>query len=513
MDDAPINTLAREIETLTAQRGDKWLGWLSELLQFETVSGETDPERAEHYRSETQRCLQSVEARARELGMAFRNYDGQACVAEWTGADPSAPAVGVALHLDVVPAGEGWTHPPFSGARADDAIWGRGAQDDKGPAAMAFAAVDALQALGLRPRRSIRLLMGLQEETGDWGDVRRLIEAGEAPGPVLVPDGEYPIINGEKGMVKLSVDFRWPAVSPAGGGAVRFLSLQSGRRSNMVPDLAVMRLAAGAGADPDDLYDLFDRITTRVERMSQALNVEISIDDEQDGETIYLLEFHGKCAHASTPQQGHNALLDALFFLAELAPDSSADPLTASAAFLARKSVRLDGTELGIACVHPHLKSTSVNLGLLDWDGQGGRAEWNIRFPIGLDAEGICARIEAQLADLAPSAPGLNITCHITDPPMAPLYVSPEEHADFLKPLQQAYLAVTGREAGLASIGGTTYSKIYPLAVAFGPVDREDGDVDLAHQKDERVSVHRHLTNIRIYALALALLAEAQRAE
>jgi acetylornithine deacetylase/succinyl-diaminopimelate desuccinylase-like protein len=35
-------------------------------------------------------------------------------------------------HLDVVPAGAGaWTHPPFSGAVADDFVWGRGALDMK----------------------------------------------------------------------------------------------------------------------------------------------------------------------------------------------------------------------------------------------------------------------------------------------------------------------------------------------------------------------------------------------
>ena len=88
-----------------------------------------------------------------------------------------------------------------------------------------------------------------------------------------------------------------------------------------------------------------------------------------------------------------------------------------------------------------------------------------------------------------------------------PLFVAPEEHADFLGALRQAYQTVTGREAKLISIGGTTYAKAYPVAVAFGPVDEGAGETSLAHQVDERVSIERHFENVKIYALALAALA------
>lgn len=45
-------------------------------------------------------------------------------------------------HIDVVPAEDkNWKYPPFSGVIAEDAIWGRGAIDDKGPVAMMLMAL------------------------------------------------------------------------------------------------------------------------------------------------------------------------------------------------------------------------------------------------------------------------------------------------------------------------------------------------------------------------------------
>jgi len=46
------------------------------------------------------------------------------------GRSPSAPALCLLPHLDVVPASEEeWTHPPFGGTRAGGFVWGRGAVD------------------------------------------------------------------------------------------------------------------------------------------------------------------------------------------------------------------------------------------------------------------------------------------------------------------------------------------------------------------------------------------------
>ena len=52
-----------------------------------------------------------------------------------------APTVVLLHHIDVVPAGDGWTHDPFSGDLDDGKVWGRGAIDAK---SLGIAHLDAL---------------------------------------------------------------------------------------------------------------------------------------------------------------------------------------------------------------------------------------------------------------------------------------------------------------------------------------------------------------------------------
>ncbi|MGK0358040.1 MAG: carboxypeptidase PM20D1 [Bradymonadia bacterium] len=85
----------------------------------------------------------------------------------WAGSDPSLPPLLFLAHTDVVPAvnPSAWTHPPFSGLRADGFIWGRGTIDDKNGVLALLEAVEALIASGLTPKRTIMLAFGGDEET------------------------------------------------------------------------------------------------------------------------------------------------------------------------------------------------------------------------------------------------------------------------------------------------------------------------------------------------------------
>ena len=71
-------------------------------------------------------------------------------------------------HHDVVAAGDGWTHDPFSGEVADGRIWARGAVDTKTPLFAEFSAVEELLARGWEPPCNVWLASSHNEEqSGD----------------------------------------------------------------------------------------------------------------------------------------------------------------------------------------------------------------------------------------------------------------------------------------------------------------------------------------------------------
>ncbi len=89
---------------------------------------------------------------------------------EWKGSEPALKPVLLMGHQDVVPIEAGteskWTHPGFSGEIADGFIWGRGTMDDKQTIVGVLEAVDLLMAKGFRPKRTIYLAFGQDEEIG-----------------------------------------------------------------------------------------------------------------------------------------------------------------------------------------------------------------------------------------------------------------------------------------------------------------------------------------------------------
>jgi len=88
----------------------------------------------------------------------------------WRGTDDHLKPLLLMGHMDVVPVDpeseKKWTHPPFSGRITNGFIWGRGAMDDKVGVLGLLEAVEHLLAEGFKPRQTIYLAFGHDEETG-----------------------------------------------------------------------------------------------------------------------------------------------------------------------------------------------------------------------------------------------------------------------------------------------------------------------------------------------------------
>ncbi len=89
-------------------------------------------------------------------------------VYKWEGTDPSLDGIALLSHQDVVPIAEGtlqdWTNEPFEGVNDGEFIWGRGAMDMKNHLIGVMESVEQLIADGYKPKRTVYLCLGHNEE-------------------------------------------------------------------------------------------------------------------------------------------------------------------------------------------------------------------------------------------------------------------------------------------------------------------------------------------------------------
>ncbi|MFP5517072.1 MAG: acetylornithine deacetylase/succinyl-diaminopimelate desuccinylase family protein [Alphaproteobacteria bacterium] len=102
------------------------------------------------------------------------------------------PCVHFNGHIDVVPAGQGWTVDPFGGLVKDGRVHGRGACDMKGGIAASIIAVESLLEEGLLTAGALEISGTVDEESGGYGGVGHLAKLGYFSRPrvdhVIIPE-------------------------------------------------------------------------------------------------------------------------------------------------------------------------------------------------------------------------------------------------------------------------------------------------------------------------------------
>ena len=145
---------------------------LGEAIRFQTVSRQDAAENKWDQWDGLQAWLQrSYPAVHRQLTREL--VAERTLIYKWQGSDANAKPIILMAHQDVVPVTPGtekdWKFPPFAGTLAENAVWGRGAVDDKGALVSLFEAMEALAVSGFKPKRTIWLVSGHDEEVGGGG--------------------------------------------------------------------------------------------------------------------------------------------------------------------------------------------------------------------------------------------------------------------------------------------------------------------------------------------------------
>lgn len=386
-----------------------------------------------------------------------------------------AEILGVLCHVDVVPAGDGWTYPPFEGKVEKGRLYARGAIDDKGPTIAAYYAMKIVQSLGVPFTKRVRMIVGTDEES-DWRCVEHYFKHEEMPSLGFAPDADFPIIHAEKGIIDFNLNFAGTKVDEF-APKIEMQSFASGERYNMVPDKAVAVLTAYL--DQTYLLQEYDEYLKENELAGDYYIVSGNL----------TIELHGKSAHAMEPDHGKNAGLWLLAFLNRFQLDVNAKAFCEFASEKLHKDSR--GHSLHIAGSDDISGDLTVNTGKIRYSKDGSYFGLNVRYPVTYDMDTAIEKITPELKEkeiaikiLADSKPH-----HV------------EGDDPFIQTLLKVYEKQTNQKGELLAIGGGTYARSLAKGVAFGALF--PGRDDVAHQKDEYIDVDDLLKATAIYAQAI----------
>lgn len=407
---------------------------------------------------------------AEELGFATKNYDNYVGAVDMNDLETQ---LHILCHLDVVGEGTGWTvTQPYEPIEVDGMLYGRGTDDDKGPAVAALLAMQAVRDLGVPLKKNVRLLLGTDEESGS-GDIAYYYSKEPYAPCTFSPDGEFPVINLEKGSYKPVFTKTWAAES----ATPRVKEFHGGFRINVLPPEAEC-LVAGLSAEAAQPY--CDKA---------AAETGVTYVLTQRGDDLHIL-CKGKGAHASTPEEGVNAITGLIHLLCALplAKVGSTAALHALNALFPHGDSA--GKALGIAQADEMSGPLTLAFSLLELNDTGLSGQFDSRVPVCANEDNCKAVTEAAFAKFGFTAEGGMQAPHYT-PADTPL----------VSTLLKCYEQYSGRKGECLAIGGGTYVHDIPGGVAFGcAMPGFNGNM---HGADEHTCIADQLTAAKIFAQAI----------
>lgn len=361
------------------------------------------------------------------------------------------PDLGIWLHGDVVPAGDGWIYPPYEGVRYKDThIIGRGATDNKGQFSAIYNILKIFKKLEIELNYNVGLYVGSNEETG-MEDVKAFMKSCTPPKMSLVPDSGFPVGYGGKGSISITFRSKNPLHS---------LTLTGGLPQT--PGYAVAQINDKTyetespprhGANPDPNGNMITKLTSKL--------LDENLVAEADRNILMFL-----------------------------------------------KDISLDvyGEKFGISVIPEGMPRLTMSTKKL-WTEDGlVSLTMDIRFPVGITAEEIIEKLTVSAETY-----GMEID-KVGN--VKPPYLM-DKNAPMVQLLAKIAKDVTGDPKEPYTLGGGTYAHRLPNAYVYGmdgngkPADFPEGHGS-AHGKDEMVSLDRLQRAMRIYARALLALNETQ---
>ena len=457
----------KELEKYFEKNRDTLLDAVCRLIRMESVKGMEEP--GKPFGSATAAVLNEALRMASNLGFTVRNYENYVGIVDFNGAEKQ---LDILAHLDVVPAGVGWTITrAFEPVIMDGRLYGRGSADDKGPAMAALFAMKAVKDLGIPLQKNVRLILGTDEEN-DHADIAYYYAREKEAPMTFSPDADFPVINVEKGGLQTTFTAEWWAEKDL----PRIRSLYSGLKINVIPGTAEAVLESFQ----------IEEVERIAKECQQATHVSFKVEPQADG-SLYITSI-GHSGHAAFPADANNALTAMLEF-------TSCLPAAESNGF--QKLKRLHGLfphgdwlgrAAGVSMSDEYSGQLTICLDMLSYEEDRLMGSFDCRAPLCATEQNLHDVIKYELAKAG---------IEMEDKSMfTPHHVPAESH--FVQVLLKCYTQYTGQPGKTLAIGGTTYVHKLVNGVAFGCT--MPGTNNHMHGANEFVVVEDLVTSAKIFA-------------
>ncbi|WP_171753359.1 Sapep family Mn(2+)-dependent dipeptidase [Vibrio sp. 99-8-1] len=409
-------------------------------------------------------------AMASAMGFQVEDHNGYAIDISYGEGEQE---IAILHHIDVVSAEDHslWNTPPYQVVEKQGFIYGRGTTDNKGPLIASLYLLKLFKEQQLPLDKKIRIIVGGAEET-TWECIEHYFKTQPQPDYAFSPDGDFPIVNGESGILYSS--FSGQCSKPSEEALCRIISITSERdRTSTCHKLELIL----AGSMAEDVAKLFPNGVIDMHTLDNTVSVSLKTPWEKSRNPQNTSNCMDKMVNVlrGVEYLDHNAknlisLLDDLF------------------------AASSNGSKLGLNHIDDEMGSTTCCVSAINMDQQTFSVDFDFRYPKGLTIESIRSQLQ-----LLSKQYEVNWTEH----QYLPLsYLSPE--SSLIRSMEKAYLDVMGVEAHCFSKRAASYARSLQNGVAFGPTF--SGDKTNVHEPNERLRIESLKKAFSIYVKVLISL-------